>query len=407
MAMVSKAFEPCLNWIETQDEAMRRMLVAWSAINSGSRHLDGLARMSKALREEFGRLGREIEEIELPQEPMIGADGEMKAQRLGRALRIRSGNDVRPRVFLGIHMDTVYASNHPFQTPTLLKGDILRGPGVADAKGGLIVMLFALLALDRSPYRDRIAWEVLINPDEELGSPGSIGLLREAARRNDCGLLFEPSLPDGALIGARKGSGNFTFVVRGKSAHVGREFSSGRSAIYALAEILLRLNRLNGRRESVVVNAGKIEGGGPVNVVPDLAIARVNARIADREDQEFIESEFRRLVEEWDGQAGIRVSLEGGFQSPPKPLDAATLRLLEEVAECGRRLGLDLNWRPSGGVCDGNKLAAAGLANVDTLGARGGNLHSSEEYVELPSLVERASLSALFLMRAASGEIEL
>ena len=150
-----------------------------------------------------------------------------------------------------------------------------------------------------------------------------------------------------------------------------------------------------------------IQGGGPVNVVPDLASCRFNVRVTTPDGQRAFEEGLKRLSEEINRIDGISLELHGRFTRPPKPLDAKTLKLLEQVAACGRDLGLSLQWRPTGGACDGNNLAAAGLTTIDSLGVTGGDIHSSDEYTLLDSLAERAKLTALLLMKLAAGEIEI
>ena len=150
---------------------------------------------------------------------------------------------------------------------------------------------------------------------------------------------------------------------------------------------------------------GHVQGGGPVNVVPDLAECRFNVRVLTREDQTTFEDRLKCLAAEINRIDGISLELHGRFTRPPKPLDGKTLKLLEQVAACGRDLGLSLRWRSTGGACDGNNLAAAGLTTIDSLGVTGGDIHSPEEYVLLDSLVERAKLTALLLMKLAAGEI--
>ena len=129
--------------------------------------------------------------------------GSAVREPLGKALLIRKRPEAPLRLLLCCHTDTVYPSDHPFQKSVRIADNILRGPGVTDAKGGLVVMLLALEAFERSPWSAKLGWEVLINPDEEIGSPGSAPLLIQAAKRNDLGLIFEPSFPDGNLAGAR------------------------------------------------------------------------------------------------------------------------------------------------------------------------------------------------------------
>ena len=164
---------------------------------------------------------------------------------------------------------------------------------------------------------------------------------------------------------------------------------------------------MNHQWPQITVNIGKIDGGGPPNIVPDLAVVRFNVRVPDAKTQREMETSLLQIVDEHNRQDGISVELQGGFTAPVKVLDSSTLSLLEHVSACGRELGLSLNWRGSGGVSDGNKLAAAGLPVVDTLGPVGGGMHSSDEFVTIDSLTERAKLSALLLMKIGSGEISL
>lgn len=395
---------PTLHWIDSQSDRLRRLVTDWAGINSGTHNLGGLAMLASRLEAEFAVLDGRMSLLDLPPEKSVDSRGNEIATPLGRAISIRKRPDAPLRVFLGIHYDTVYDRDHAFQEVSQIDADTLRGPGVVDAKGGLAIMLIALEALERSGHADRIGWEVLINPDEEIGSPGSVGLLQEAAKRNHVGLVFEPPFPDGSLVSERKGSGNFSVVVRGKSAHAGRAFAAGRNAVVAAADFALRAQRLNGTIPEMTLNIGRIEGGGPVNVVPELAIVRLNIRIAHKEDQQPIEAELHRIAGEVAEKHGVSAKLHGGFLSPPKLLDARTQELYTQVEACGKELGIPITWTRSGGVSDGNKLSAAGLPVIDTLGPVGGNLHSPEEYVLLSSLTQRARLAALLLLTLASRE---
>jgi glutamate carboxypeptidase len=403
-----------LQWIETQADAMQRDVVRWADINSGSHNLPGLARMLDTLEADFASLGATRRRVQLPPATEIDRHGKVAERPLGEAQVLTKRPDARVRVLLNIHYDTVYGPNHPFQDAQMIGGDICRGPGVVDAKGGIMVMLTALRALERLPFAGQLGWEVLLNPDEEIGSPGSAALLREAAARNHVGLVFEPAMRDGSLVGQRKGSGNFTTVIRGRAAHAGRDFFAGRSAILALADLIGRIDSVGSTglttgqasMQEVTINCGRIEGGGATNIVPDLAIGRFNVRVSTSQQQQGIEQAFRTVAAEVAAQRdGITIELHGGFSSPPKPLDARSAQLMDHVIACGRDIGLSLTHVPSGGTCDGNKLAAAGLPVVDSLGPVGGDLHSDREFLLLPSLVERAKLTGLLLMKLASGEI--
>jgi len=242
----------------------------------------------------------------------------------------------------------------------------------------------------------------VINSDEEVGSPASAALLEQAARGKRAALTYEPAaLPDGTLAGARPGSGNFAFVVRGRSAHAGRNPEDGRNALTAAAELALRLEAL--RRDGLTVNPSRIEGGGPSNVVPDLAVLRVNLRPRTPE----IEAEARVAIDQAvaavAAERDVQIEPSGGFGRPPKPLTPAADKLFNLVRATGADLGQQIDWQPSGGVCDGNNIAACGVPVVDTMGVRGGKIHSPEEYLIVDSLAERAALSALTILRLAEG----
>jgi glutamate carboxypeptidase len=270
-------------------------------------------------------------------------------------------------------------------------------------KGGIAVMLAALKAVESSPIADRIGYEVVINSDEEVGSPASAALLAHAAQGKRAALTYEPAaLPDGTLAGSRPGSGNFSFVVRGRSAHAGRNPEDGRNAVVAAADLALRLDAL--KRAGLTVNPSRIEGGSPNNVVPDLAILRVNLRPADAEAQliakNAIADRVRAVAEERD----VEIELHGGFGRPPKPLNDEARPLFNLVAEAAADLGQTVRWEPSGGVCDGNNIAACGVPVVDTMGVRGGKIHSMEEFLIVESLSERAALSALTIFRLAEAQ---
>jgi glutamate carboxypeptidase len=226
-------------------------------------------------------------------------------------------------------------------------------------------------------------------------------LLVAAAQRCHLGLTFEPALPDGTLAGARKGSGNFSAIVSGRAAHAGREPEKGRNALLAAADLALRLKALTAA--DLTVNPAKIDGGGPNNIVPDQAVLRWNMRASTPDAALRARAAIDTLAADVAAAHEVDIHIHGAFARPPKPLDANQLRLFHLVRDCGAALGLPIGWRDTGGVCDGNNLAATGLAVVDTLGPRGGAIHSADEFLCVDSLVERAQLAALVLMRVAQN----
>jgi glutamate carboxypeptidase len=384
-------------------EPMLAQVEQWARINSGSRNLEGLAAMAKLLADAFAALPGEVRLVDPAPVEAMEADGSLRPVAHGRNLHLRVRPEATVRLLLTGHMDTVYGADHPFQRLEWLGPKVLRGPGVADMKGGLAVMLAALEAVESSPARERLGYEVVINSDEEVGSPGSAALIAEAARGKAAALTYEPSaLPDGTLAGARPGSGNFSLHVRGRSAHAGRNPEEGRNAVVAAADLALRLARA--KRSGLSVNPARIDGGGPNNVVPDHAVLRINMRPATNEDQAAAQAALSGAMAAVAAEHDVCINMHGGFGRPPKPLNSKAERLFALVRDCGTDLGQTIGWRDTGGVCDGNNIAACGVPVVDTMGVRGGAIHSADEYLIVESLSERAALSALAMMRLASGE---
>lgn len=390
--MPTAAFAPQLASIDAAAPRMEARLLEWANLNSGSSNSTGLHQMAERLLAACRELGAEPELVELP-------------HAAAPAVRARKRTTAPVQVLLCGHFDTVYEGSHPFQWCTQLTDDTIGGPGVADMKGGLVVMFEAVRALEASPQAAGLGWEILLVPDEETGSEVSLPLLREAADRHHLGIVFEPALPSGAVVGSRKGVGTVRVTARGRAAHAGRDFASGRNAIVAIARMISAAHGLNAAIPDVVVNAGNVSGGGTVNIVPDHAMAEFNVRATREADGEEL---MRRLLDaaEAIGRAlEVPLELEGGFTRRPMEASPAALALFEAWCAGARELGVELKVGHSGGASDGNTLVAAGLPCIDGAGVEGGELHSDREWMRLSSLARRARIAALFLLRLATGEI--
>ena len=398
--------EHALHKLGAENDALVARAEAWSRVNSGSHEAAGLGTMRALLLEAFASLPGTAELVSLAPSSRVRADGETISVEHGASVRARVRPQAPIQIALTGHYDTVFPAAHPFQAPWR-EGDRVRGPGVADMKGGLSVMLAALQAFEALPGAKRVGYEVLLSPDEEIGSPASAALLADLGKRAHLGMTYEPATADGALVSARKGSGNFSLVLQGRAAHVGRAFSEGRSAILAAADATLALDGLNGKREGVTFNVGAIDGGGPVNAVPDKAVLRFNVRAPDMASAAWAETEIKRIAANAGARDGISAQLHGGITRPPKPLNTAQETMIAWTHEAGTALGLDLRFAPSGGVCEGNNLAAAGCPNIDTLGPCGGGLHSDQEFALISSFAERAKLSLLLLAGFNSGAFDI
>lgn len=381
------------------DAPMLDQTMQWAAINSGSANLAGLAEVAGALADAFSALpGDAVLRDPAPGE-RVESDGSIVVRETGRNLHIEVRPDAPVQLLLSGHMDTVFPADDPFQKLVWLDDARLNGPGVADMKGCLAVMLAALRSVETSTNSRRLGYEIVINSDEEIGSPGSAALIAEAARGKLAALTYEPALPDGTLAGARGGSGNWSIVFTGKSAHAGRNPEEGRNALLAAADLALALEAAIG--PGLKVNPAKMEGGSASNVVPDHALLRLNMRPQTPEDQARAQALLDEAVADVAARRDVRIEVHGGFGRPPKPIDPGAEKLFGLVRSCGADLGLDIGWRATGGVCDGNNIAACGVPVVDTMGVRGGAIHSPDEYLIVDSLAERARLSALVLLRLA------
>lgn len=380
-----------ISGIAQRADELRELLIHWANQNSGSDHFVGLAAMHDLLVESFRRVGT-VESVPLPDTP-------------ARALRVRFRPQARWQILFSGHYDTVYSADHPFQRCTLREPGILQGPGVADMKGGLVVMLAALTAFQALPESDQVGGEIILTPDEETGSASTLGVLKEAAPRHHFALVFEPCRENGNLVRARMGTGIFTATCRGRAAHAGRAAPDGRNAIVALAEFLPKADALNQELPGVLLNVGRVTGGGAVNIVPDFAQAEINLRVSRQSDVARVLRRLDELAAPINAREGYSLKIEGRFNRGPKEVTVEDEMLFAAWQACGGEFGLAFNWQDVGGGSDGNLLSAEGLPNLDGLGALGSNLHSPDEYVQLDSLVSRAQVAALFLHRLATGKI--
>jgi glutamate carboxypeptidase len=394
-----------LDHVAARETAIIGRAVAWANVSSGSRNANGLAHVLALLEAEARHLPADVVRIPTQGSSSIGDDGSVRTEAHADALRITARPEAPIQVVLTGHYDTVFPAESPFQTVCTRPDGALNGPGIADMKGGISVLLAALEAFETHPDRERLGWTVLLSPDEEIGSPASASLLAELGARGHVGMTYEPALSDGTLAGERKGSGNYHLIVTGKAAHAGRAFHEGANAVAGAAMIAARLHALNGQREGVTVNVAKISGGGALNVVADNAVVRFNVRVPDAQSSAWIAETVRQIATA-PPFPGLTLDLHGGMTRAPKPMDASQTALFEAVRETGALLGQPIAWKPSGGVCEGNNLHAAGLPNIDTLGVLGGDIHSDQEFAWPASFVERAQLSALILCKIASGEID-
>lgn len=375
---------------------------------------DALERTRDVLTARAGRLGATVEtKVGDPRprwlygEPGYGGRGDQSSSGRGADVtavcrREHAGEGrLRPVLICG-HLDTVHDPRGPFQKLTIAPdGRTATGPGCVDMKGGLVIGIGALEALEECGVR--IPWTLLLNSDEETGSYHSRRVIFEEAVRvaaaGGVGVALEPAGAKGELIVERAGSGQFFIEVRGRAAHVGRDFCSGVSAVNALAGLIVRISELGRPDDGLIVNIGPIDGGTATNVVPDRARAWGNVRFESREAAKRFEADLRAVTGAAVGP-GLSVEVSTSFVREAKPRTSGVDELAAIAQTVSEQLGRPLPLGKTAGVCDGNVMQGAGLATLDTLGVRGGGLHTAQEWIELDSLVERCQLLAVFLMRA-------
>ncbi len=366
---------------------MSSLVQVWANINSHTQNHVGIVRLLEEIKPAYRMLRPDLMQV-----VSCGSSP---------ALFLKKRADAQIQIYLGGHLDTVFPSHHPFQQVSWIDEHTLRGPGVTDMKGGLVVLLKAVEQFETLPEAERVGWEIFINSDEEIGSPESTPFIADCAKRCDLALLFEPTFADGAFVSKRKGSANYSVYSKGKKAHAGRDHAAGKHAIYPLARLITEVETLHTPTQGTIVNVGTIKGGEALNIIPDYAECGINIRSNSLDGLVHAKQTLEKMVQ----KQGLEI-VEHSFRSP-KPLDAATQRLLLALKECGSKLGLCIEWRETGGVCDGNIMAAAGVPTLDTLGVRGGNIHTENEYLELTSLTEKTDLTTLFLQEIARGNIPI
>lgn len=408
--------------IAKRESAMKDDLRRYVDIPTGFNHTAGLDELRGLVVRRCEALGATTELVPGGPRPgwlhgdESGSGGAVPPALICRGLQgpAPDGRNARPSILIASHLDTVFDPRGPFTKLAWTEGGAKAiGPGVVDMKGGIVIALHALEALAECGIPVR--WTYFFNSDEETGTYHSAAALMDEAKRHQWGLATEPALPDGGLAVERKGSGQFIVEAFGKGAHAGRDFEKGVSAVYLLARTLAKVEGLTDFAAGVTVNVGPLRGGAATNIVPDYAAAWGNVRFPTAETGE----RFRLALESLD-TTGVPVSGTGAsvgnptptpgtvrirhsMNRPAKPMTEGTRQLAEIARSVAESLGQNLPFSSTGGVCDGNLMQAAGLPTIDSLGVRGGGLHTHSEWIETRSLVERCRLFAGVLVRLSHG----
>ena len=314
--------------------------------------------------------------------------GDVLEARFGPKPKVGS----KPILLLG-HLDTVWPLGTLKTMPCRLSGGRLWGPGTLDMKGGVAMALTALEMLaEANLLRREIV--LLLNGDEEVGSPASRPIIERIAR--ECGAVYVLEPAQGpAFKTARKGVGDWKIAVTGVAAHAGADFEKGANAIRELARAIETVSGWTDLKLGLTVSVGKIGGGTKSNVIPAEAWAEVDVRIARAADGPRIERKFAALQA---ADPGCTLTVTGCLKRPSMERSRGTVRLYRKARELARELGFELDEAATGGASDGNFTAALGIPTLDGMGAVGEGAHARHESVIVEHLAPRTALLAGMLM---------
>ena len=361
-----------------------------SAIDSGTDDKAGVDAVQDWFQEELGDLGFTVERR--PQE------------RWGDDLVARGVGNGRARILLLGHADTVYPRGTAVERPVTESGDKLIGPGTCDMKAGLLTGLYALRALAASGWQDYGQITFVIVSDEEIEERHSVDLLMEEGPRHHAVITLEAARENGDIVSARKATRWYAVEATGKAAHAGVEPEKGRSATLALAHVIVETFQLNGLKEGMTVNPGRIEGGTNPNVVADSARGMFDLRAWSGADLAELSAVFEKIVETpW--VPGVEMkAIPLGSGNPAMERTPGTIRLEEHAVRIAGELGFPLRAARTGGGSDVSWACHARTPGLDGLGPIGGLDHGPDEYILRGSIVPRTALLAKLIQAIAGDE---
>lgn len=292
------------------------------------------------------------------------------------------------------HYDTVWPLGTVANWPVSTEGDRLTGPGVFDMKAGLIQATHAI-AIAKAQGLPLPAIRLVLNGDEEIGSPASRAVIEESVVGRDVVLVFEASA-EGALKTARKGVGIFSVTTQGIEGHAGLDPENGVSAIDEMARVILTLHGAADLAAGTSVNVGTITGGSRSNVTAGRAEVMVDVRVADVDEMERIDATFAGLTPHRDGAS---VTYGGDWNRPVMPRTDVTAAIFAVAQEVSAEQGWAVEEISVGGASDGNFAAALGLPVLDGLGAVGDGAHARHEWISIDGMVQRTALAAGLITR--------
>lgn len=290
------------------------------------------------------------------------------------------------------HMDTVWDVGTLAERPVRLEDDgRLYGPGTMDMKGGIVLALHAIQALQaRDEMPDRPIW-YMVTGDEEIGSSESRPHIESYAQKAGLVLVTEPPNADGSLKTWRKGVATYRLQVKGRASHAGNEPEQGINSIIEFAQQALEINKLNDLKNGTSVSVTRVEGGTADNVIPAQTTAHIDVRTLSQQARDAL---HEKLVERLPFIPGSEITVECLHERPPMERDP---RIFPQVKTIAESHGIAVREDGAGGGSDGNFTAAMGIPTVDGLGAAGAGLHANHEHVLVNTLTQKAALIAAIL----------
>ena len=306
-------------------------------------------------------------------------------------LNFGSARDARQPILLLGHLDTVWPVGTLAGMPWRAAEGRLAGPGVLDMKAGVVMALAALQTLRALKLSRPVT--LLLNSDEEVGSPVSRPITERLAQGCSAVFVLEPA-QGLAYKTARKGVGQFELQIAGVGAHSGVDFERGHSAVRELAYQIEVASGFTDLPRGLTVNAGVIAGGTRSNVIAASARAEFDVRIAKAADAARIERRFHKLTPR---DPACTLTITGGINRPPMERKAGTIALFRQARRLAQQLGFALEEASTGGGSDGNFTAALGVPTLDGMGAVGEGAHAAHESIVTEHLVPRTALLAAML----------
>ena len=293
------------------------------------------------------------------------------------------------------HYDTVWPVGTVADRPFTVDGNIIRGPGVFDMKGGLVQLILAFKTLQELGLKPDITPVVFVNADEEIGSRTSTRYIRMLARLANRALVLEPALgDDGDLKTERKGIGRFTVTVHGKAAHAGLDPTAGASAILELSHVIQKLFAMNDPDRGITINVGTIDGGVQPNVIAPHSTAVVDVRVPTVAEGDRVEKEIHGMRPV---TPGVRLRVEGAIGRPSMEPTERNEALWQQAVAAAGQLGLPIGRARVGGGSDGNTTSQY-TATLDGLGPVGHGAHAPQEFLYIDKTLDRVALLALLLL---------